>query len=383
MTYSAFALSESLRLPIVIRITTRLAHSRGNVTRRPQLPQNAICFPEDDRQFILLPANARRNYAALIEKQAELISLSEGSEYNTLQLKGNPELGIIACGLTINYLAELYGNRESIPFPFLAIRQYPAPTKQIRQIFEQCSKVLIIEEGAPLLEEMAQGILPSPYRISGRLDGTLPRVGELTPDDIAHALGMTPKTLKKGSDDAVKMRPPQLCKGCPHIDSYTFMKEVLADFPMARVFADIGCYTLGALPPYSAIHTTVDMGASITMAKGASDAGVHPAIAVIGDSTFGHSGITGLLDAVYENTNMTILILDNATTAMTGQQQSMTTGSTLEALIEGLGLNRDHIRVINPLPKHHEENKAILLEEIKHPGVSVIIPRRPCIQIRH
>ncbi|MFR9583826.1 MAG: thiamine pyrophosphate-dependent enzyme, partial [Rikenellaceae bacterium] len=140
-----------------------------------------------------------------------------------------------------------------------------------------------------------------------------------------------------------------------------------------------GCYTLGALPPYSAIDTTIDMGASITMAKGASDAGQHPSIAVIGDSTFTHSGMTGLLDAINSKSKMTLIISDNLTTAMTGGQDSAGTNK-FEAICEGLGVERDHLRVVIPLPKNMEEIENILREEIEYDGVSVIIPRRECIQ---
>lgn len=382
MMFTAFALSEEIKLPVVLRITTRLAHSRGNVTLKTSLAQNAITYPEDSRQFILLPANARKNHVELIKKQDTLLALAEKSEFNTLNLDPKNELGIITTGLAINYLAELFGGRDAIPYPLLAIRQYPLPTALIRQVFEQCKTVLIIEEGAPMLEEQARGILPMAYQIKGRLDGSLPRVGELTPDDIAKALGMPLDTVRSVPTASVMPRPPQLCQGCPHIDSYHFLNDIVEEFPMARVFADIGCYTLGALPPYEAIHTTVDMGASITMAKGASDAGVHPAIAVIGDSTFAHSGITGLLDAVHENTNMTVIILDNDTTAMTGQQTSMTANGVLEGLVAGTGIQPEHIRILRPLPKTHDENKDILREEVNYPGISVIISRRPCIQIK-
>lgn len=146
-----------------------------------------------------------------------------------------------------------------------------------------------------------------------------------------------------------------------------------------RVFSDIGCYTLGALPPFRAIHSCVDMGASITMAKGAADAGLWPAVAVIGDSTFTHSGITGLLDAVNSNANITVVISDNLTTAMTGGQDSAGTNK-LEAICLGVGVDPAHVRVVVPLPKNMDEITAILREEIEYRGVSVIIPRRECIQ---
>jgi indolepyruvate ferredoxin oxidoreductase alpha subunit len=160
---------------------------------------------------------------------------------------------------------------------------------------------------------------------------------------------------------------------------YAALNEVLLDYPNARVFGDIGCYTLGFLPPFHAIHSCVDMGASITMAKGAADAGQWPAVAVIGDSTFTHSGMTGLLDAVNENANITVIISDNLTTAMTGGQDSAGTNK-FEAICRGLGVADEHLRVVVPLPKNMPEIKAAIKEEIEYKGVSVIIPRRECMQ---
>ena len=174
-------------------------------------------------------------------------------------------------------------------------------------------------------------------------------------------------------------RPPSLCVGCSHSDTYYALNEALSEFSKGRVFSDIGCYTLGALAPYDAINTCVDMGASITMAKGAADVGFAPAVAVIGDSTFTHSGITGLLDAVNDNSHITVIIADNSTTGMTGGQKSAATGK-IEDICRGVGVAEEHIRVIKPLRKNHEENVKILLEELNYPGVSVIIPRRECIQ---
>ena len=153
------------------------------------------------------------------------------------------------------------------------------------------------------------------------------------------------------SCDDVAPRPPALCQGCGHRDVYTALNEVLKDYPNARVFGDIGCYTLGFMPPFKAIHSCVDMGASITMAKGASDAGQWPAVAIIGDSTFTHSGMTGLLDAINENANITVIISDNLTTGMTGGQDSAGTGK-FEDICRGLGLSDEHLKVVVPLPKN-------------------------------
>ncbi|MCE1165089.1 MAG: thiamine pyrophosphate-dependent enzyme, partial [Bacteroidetes bacterium] len=174
-------------------------------------------------------------------------------------------------------------------------------------------------------------------------------------------------------------RPPSLCAGCPHIDSYLDLNAVLTEYTPGRVFADIGCYTLGALPPYNSVNSCVDMGASITMAKGASEAGLTPAVAVIGDSTFTHSGITGLLDCVNDKAHVTVFILDNATTGMTGGQKSAAYGR-IEDICKGVGVEEEHIHVINPMKRYHEENMKIIQKELAFEGVSVIIPRRECIQ---
>ena len=157
------------------------------------------------------------------------------------------------------------------------------------------------------------------------------------------------------------------------------LNEVAADYPDARIFGDIGCYTLGALPPFRALASCVDMGASITMAKGAADAGLFPTIAVIGDSTFTHSGMTGLLDAVNENAPITVILSDNLTTAMTGGQDSAGT-SKYEVICTGLGVDPAHVRVVVPTPANLPEITRILREEIEYRGVSVVIPRRECMQ---
>ena len=170
------------------------------------------------------------------------------------------------------------------------------------------------------------------------MDGTIPRDGELNPNIVAKALGKE-ETRGKEIPSIVAARPPSLCTGCPHIDTVLDLNEVMKDYTKGRVFSDIGCYTLSALPPYEAINSCVDMGASITMAKGAADAGMVPAIAFIGDSTFTHSGITGLLDAVNDKSPITVFILDNSTVAMTGGQKSSATGR-IEFICEGVGVEK-------------------------------------------
>ena len=256
--------------------------------------------------------------------------------------------------------------------------QYPVSSSLLKEFIAGAGEVLVLEEGAPMLEESIRGLLDCGPKVRGRLDGCLPRDGELKPELVKEALGIRSPVIRS-VPELVKNRPPALCNGCGHIDMYNALSEALAPYGPGRVFSDIGCYTLGALPPYNAINSCVDMGASVTMAKGASDAGLHPSVAVIGDSTFTHSGMTGLLDAVVEGTAVTVIISDNSTTGMTGGQQSHATGRLLE-ICRGIGVEEAHIRVINPMRKYHAENVKVMEEELAYEGVSVVISQRECIQ---
>lgn len=377
MVFHAFEISEQMRIPVLMRVTTRLAHSRAGVTLKEARPQNDLRLPENPRQYILLPAIARKQYKQLLEKQVEFINMSDNSAFNRLTTNSDTSFGIITCGLGYNYLIENYENHD-VPHPILKIGQYPLPEKMIRKFYEMCDTILVLEDGYPLVEEMIRGFMNNGKVIKGRLDATIPRDGELNPNIIARALGLN-DTRGKEVPSIVAARPPSLCKGCPHIYSYNALNEALSEYSKGRVFADIGCYTLGALDPYNAINSCVDMGASITMAKGAADAGLVPAVAVIGDSTFTHSGMTGLLDAVNHKSNITVMILDNATTGMTGGQDSAALGK-IEAICQALGVEAEHIHILNPSPKYHEENLSIIKQEINYTGVSVIIPRRECLQ---
>jgi len=373
----AFDLAERLRVPVLIRLTTRLAHSRGPISRREGRPQNRLRPPEDTSRYILLPANARASYADLVRRQREFVRESEGSPFNALFPGEDEGLGIIASGIAYTYVLEVTGGAPR--YPVLKIGQYPIPTRLVEGILNRCERVLVLEEGYPYIEGKIRGLTPrkSP-EILGRLTGEITRTGELSPRIVAEALGLGTEEVRPPSKIPVP-RPPALCPGCPHADTCRALKDALADRPGGRVFSDIGCYTLGALPPYEAIDTCVEMGASITMAKGASAAGLRPAVALIGDSTFTHSGMTGLLDCVNEEADITVVIVDNLTVAMTGGQDS-SARSRLESICAGLGVEPGHIKVIEPLPARHEQNVAILKEEIDHRGPSVVIARRECVQ---
>ena len=374
MAAYAFGLSEKFEAPMLMRLTTRLSHSRANVKVGAEKLSDSVPIKEGDRRFVLLPAIAQKNYAHLIEKQAWFEEASENSPFNKLA-KGDDSIGVIASGIAYNYLMEAFGGE--CPYTVLKISQYPLPKAKLAAIMNNCKKVVVLEEGMPFIENMLLGPLGND-KVHGRMDGTLPRTGELSPAVVAAAFGR-PVSGKTAASPLVKARPPRLCDGCPHANSYGALNEALANYPTAKVFGDIGCYTLGALPPFKAIDSCVDMGASISMAKGAADAGITPSIAVIGDSTFTHSGMTGILDAVWENANITVLILDNGTTGMTGGQASIGAGR-IEDICAGLGVAKEHIRLIVPLPKNQAENVAVMREEIEYKGLSVIISRRECIQ---
>ncbi len=377
MTRYAFELSERQGEPVLLRIVTRLAHSRASVEVAGEARAVNELAPSTEKNWVLLPAIARRQYASLIKKQADMQAESCASEYNTLTTAPTPStlpLGIIACGIAFNYVNECAPQGVNV----LKLSHYPLPEKAIAQLAEKSSCILVVEDGQPVVEQDVKALLGNDYCVKGRLTGDLPRTGELTPESVAAALGIATTTAYAPAKN-IAARPPQLCPGCGHRDVYTALNKVAAEYAGARIFGDIGCYTLGALPPFQSIASCVDMGASITMAKGAADAGIRPAIAVIGDSTFTHSGMTGLLDAVNDHSPITVVISDNLTTAMTGGQDSAGTNK-FEAICLGLGVEPEHVRVVVPLPKNMDEITRILREEIEYNGVSVIIPRRECIQ---
>ena len=384
MMHYAFDLSESLRTPVLLRVTTRMAHSRAVVeTIDTPREQNTLSSPENTNHFILLPAFARKNYAELVEAQADFVQTSEESLYNQYTKGSNPKKAIVTTGIAYNYLMEaiwLLGN-EAIGASILKITQYPLPKALIdKMVADGAEEILVMEEGQPVVEEQLRGMVPSTVAVKGRLTGDLPRMGELTPDCVVQVL-MGDRTPESGFQipELVVGRPPALCQGCGHRDMYAALNEVAAEHEGAKIFGDIGCYTLGALSPFHAIHACVEMGASITMAKGAADAGQYPSFAVIGDSTFTHSGMTGLLDCVNSQANVVVLISDNLTTGMTGGQDSAGTGR-LEAICQGLGVAPEHVRVVVLLPKNMEEIKQVLREEVAYNGTSVVIARRECIQ---
>jgi indolepyruvate ferredoxin oxidoreductase alpha subunit len=380
MTRLAFDISEDLGIPIMLRLVTRLSHSRSRIRTRPPREENSLHYGIST-DWTLLPVNARRRFKILVEKQKDLLKLSNESGFNSLQInKKTASLGIIVSGIAYNYVIENYKDEAERP-SILKISTYPLPEDLIAKLVQHVNTVLVVEEGYPYIERNLRGIFGVAGKtIKGKLSGHLSMTGELTPEIVRQALEMEPLEKPDLGDFKLSARPPQLCGGCPHADTYKALNRALESYPNARAFSDIGCYTLGALPPYNAIHSCVCMGASIGMAKGGAEAGIYPSIAVIGDSTFAHSGLTPLLGAAAADTNMTAIILDNSIVAMTGGQPTFASGEKLVRIIEGLGVIKGHIRIIEPLPKNLEKNIQIIKEEIDYNGLSVIIASRECIQ---
>jgi indolepyruvate ferredoxin oxidoreductase alpha subunit len=387
LTREAFDVSERFQVPVLLRLTTRLSHARSGVETWEAAAPKPLAKAEDKSRWMLLPAFARKNYSLLIERQGDILAWSTGHSANRLETEGrDPSFAVITAGLGGNYFDENYDDlvqsRAGKAPARLHIAIYPLPLALIQNICEKAERVLVIEEGQPFIEERLRGLLPQKILIAGKMGaGLLPRSGELDPDSVRRALGLPPRDSILGIEiPALPGRPPQLCQGCPHGDSYEAIKRAVAGLESVAITADIGCYSLGASPPYSVPETIVCMGASIGMARGASDAGIKHALAVIGDSTFLHSGITALIDAVAFNTPMTLIILDNSIVAMTGCQETIVPSEKLEPLIRGLGVDPAHLLILEAKKQLLDENVQRLRHEIEYAGLSVVIFRRPCLE---
>ncbi|MDR1506723.1 MAG: indolepyruvate ferredoxin oxidoreductase subunit alpha [Treponema sp.] len=407
MTREAFDLSERFHAPVLIRMVTRLSHARSSITTRPEERQKPCSKTDNKNGWMLLPAFARKNYAALIEKQDGLHEWSESCAAKNLDMPDSTTkapagkkapFGVITSGIGGNYYEENLPDLKALGFtpPRLHIEAYPLPVESIRRLCEEAGeRILVIEEGQPFIEERLRGILPQNVHILGRLgpDPAIPRTGELDPDNVRAALGLPgrpslaeTRQAKDAGRFAAIGRPPQLCRGCPHADSYETINRVVSELdpakghPRVSVNSDIGCYSLGAAPPYSAVESIVCMGASVGMARGAADAGIPYALAVIGDSTFIHSGVTALIDAVQANTPMTICILDNSIVAMTGCQRTAVPSAGLASLILGTGVDSAHYLELDTRKQNSEENAARLKKEAEYRGLSVVVFRRECLE---
>jgi indolepyruvate ferredoxin oxidoreductase alpha subunit len=378
-TSRAFELSETLQLPVMVRLVTRLAHCRAAfVRRKPLAPAGLGLVPKASVQdWVLIPSNARRRYLDLLAKQPRMTQdLSAMNRF----LPGRGRRGAVVSGMGRAYLDQLALEHPDLAaLPRLEVAAYPVDPQLETDFLAQVDEVFVFEEDYPVLEERL--LLRGMAKVHGRLDGTVPRTGELTPRLLKDALGLVAAEARPAVDLDLPLRAPQFCDGCGHVDAFEALQGALRNLgaPDARIFGDIGCYTLAAQEPMGAIHAVVEMGASISMAVGAALAGQTPSVAVIGDSTFGHSGLPALLTAAGSGVNVTVLILDNRVVGMTGQQPSQALDQ-VERMALGMGIPEAQLQVLAPLPQQHEANVKALESALQHPGPSVVIFRRECIQ---
>ena len=375
MAREAFHVSEKFGVPVMVRLVTRLAHAREPVETGNKTKQNPLDTRMHEREWVLLPGNARRQFAKLIGKQSSMLKESASSRFSRIS-GGQGNAGVICAGNAFNYFMEATGGK----MPHYKISTYPIRKKKVEEFASGLEKVIVLEEGWPFIEEKVKAMLCGKgVEVIGRFTESVPMTGELNCEIARKALGI--KTDKPIEIRArLSPRPPQPCRGCPHVDLYNALEKAKGNREI-MVFGDIGCYTLGALPPFNAIGTCICMGSSVNLARGASIAGANCTVGIIGDSTFAHSGIPPLIEAAKNNNNMTLIILDNSTVAMTGGQETMLEGDPLLRLVRGAGVRMSRIRVLEPLPSNHEKNIGIIREELDYRGLSVIVSRRACIRI--
>ena len=385
MVSFAFEFSEKFETPVILRPTTRICHGKSDIhLREPIFAPHEIHFEKRPDQWLMLPSRARVRHRILIEKQNEIAKALELSAWNKLDIIEGAELGIIASGVAFAYTKESIG-KLGIKCSFLKITTYPPPVGLIKKMLDSVKQVLIIEEMEPIVEEIVRSISGSDIEIHGK--DIIPRNGELNLTIVEAAiakiagLDYNPYIPEKTSME-LPNRPPVMCPGCPHRATYIAMKKA---FGKDAVFpGDIGCYTLGV--QLETMDTCLCMGASITTATGIYHAGeTKPICCSIGDSTFLHTGIPGLLNAVYNDADITVTILDNRITAMTGHQPNPSTGlnvlgdNTYEVSLEEIARACGVEFVTTTDPFDITKTIEIFKQAKEHKGVSVVISKQECI----
>lgn len=393
MTVAAFDLSEKLQLPVLLRTTTRINHSRGIVTLgevRPRQTQGS--FTKDPMRYVTVPAVSRNLHVKLLQKFDQALADANGSSFN--EIIGNGKLGIITHGVSFCYVQDALEDlkaHDSISILKIGF-SYPFPDELVKKFLTRVEKVLIVEELEPIMEESVRALAQTLGRtipIGGKGVAGFNRLFENEPARVRNAVaeffGLSspaPAKVDLSNIPALPGRPPNLCPGCPHRSTFYAVKKVAG--PEAIYPSDIGCYTLGMLPPLSMADFLICMGSSVSSAAGFARATGKPIIAFIGDSTFFHSGITGLANAVHNNHKFTLVILDNETTAMTGHQPhpgvdmallgQPNTRISIEEVVRGLGVKQ--ISVV--APRKVKETMAAVQKSLDYDGVSVIIAKEIC-----
>jgi indolepyruvate ferredoxin oxidoreductase alpha subunit len=373
----AFEISERFDCPVIVRLTTRISHSQSVVVPGERLEYRLKDYVKDFGKFVMMPAMARKRHVEVEKRMASLRQFSEETQLNRVEW-GRREIGVITSGIAYHYAREAFGDVSYLKLGMI----YPLPEKLIAEFAKEVDTLYIIEELEPFIENQVRKM-----GIKAVGKDLLPVVGELSAQIIRErVLGMEARQEPRVEEQA-PVRPPVMCPGCPHRGMFYVLKKL-----KLTVNGDIGCYTLGALPPSEAMDTCVCMGASIGMAHGMEKARGREfgkkMVAVIGDSTFIHSGITGLIDIVYNNGNSTVIILDNSITGMTGHQHNPTTGYTIKGepakqvnlikLAESIGVER----VVVADPFDIKGFEKIVREEVEADGPSVIISQRSCALLK-
>lgn len=370
----AFEISEEYDTPAIVRTSIRVNHSQGIVELGEREERELISYEKKAQKYVMLPANAIQRHLVVEDNLRKLEELAEATRLNRVEM-GDTKVGFVTAGICYQYVREVFPEASVLKLGMV----YPMPVELIRDFASKVDRLVVVEELDPFIEEHLR---KNGIRVDAGKD-IFGLQGELSQSKLAGALGMETRNFKK-FDEAVPGRPPVLCPGCPHRGTYYVLSKL-----GLTVFGDIGCYTLGALSPLFALDTTLCMGASISGLHGFNIArgedSRKSSVAVIGDSTFMHSGITGLIDVVYNKGMSTLIILDNSITGMTGHQENPTTGKTLkgeptpavsiEKICEAAGVKR----VVVCDPYEMDKFEAIVKEELSVPEPSVIIARRPCI----
>ena len=375
----AFEISEKFDTPIFIKMVTRVAHSQSIIEESDRLEVPQKEYVKNGEKYIMMPGNAKKRHPIVEQRTLDLIAYAETAWFNRIEEGSDNAVGIITSSTSYQYVKEVFGDK----YPVLKLGMInPLPVNKIKDFAAKVKSVIVVEELDGIIETHCKNI---GVEVSGK--EIFGNIGEFSQNLVAEKLGeAAPKGIALSEN--IPMRPPVMCAGCPHRGLfYTLKKNKLT------VMGDIGCYTLGAVAPLAAIDTTICMGASVSSLHGFNKANDGETdgktVAVIGDSTFMHSGVTGLINIAYNGSNSTVIILDNSITGMTGHQQNPTTGYNLkgdpcskidlEALCKSVGINS--VRVVDPY--NLAECDTVIKEELQKEEPSVIISRRPCALLKY
>ena len=371
----AYDISEEFDVPVIVKMCTRIAHSQSLVEIGERIDDTEIPYEKDIAKYVMMPGNAIRRHPIVEERMRKLTIFSDSTDLNRVDEGKDNSIGIITSSTCYQYVKEACGDL----YPVLKLGMiWPLPDEKLKAFAKSVKRVIVVEELDPFIEEHCKAL-----RIKVEGKNLFPLEGELSQNVIAKKIRNLNSTGNK-LNEVIPPRPPVMCAGCPHRGLFYTLNKL-----KCTVLGDIGCYTLGAVAPLAAMDMTLCMGASISATHGFNKAGGKNAVAVIGDSTFMHSGMTGLANIAYNQSKSVVIILDNSITGMTGHQQNPTTGYNikgdpagkidLEALCKAMGFNR--VRVVDPY--NLKQCEEALKEELAADESSVIISRRPCALLKY